>query len=110
MDSSRTHYTWRECAFVFGGLAVAGAASGIGVPIGAGEEILAPVWLGAIVWTVLASIAHGIWRGVRFREWAADRATERASERRRGDDLSHRWRTDPSYSCMPGNTFHSSRL
>ena len=90
---------------MFGGVAVAGAASGIGVPIGAGEEVLVPVWLGAIGWTVIATIAHGLWRGVRFGEWSGDRD----HERRRGDELSFRWRTDPTYSCLPGNTFHSSR-
>ena len=104
-DLSRTRYTWRECAFVFGGVALAAGASGIGAPIGAGKEILAPVWLGALGWTVIATIAHGLWRGVRFGERPADRD----HERRRRDELSYRWRTDPTYSCLPGNTFHSSR-
>ena len=109
-DYSRTSTTWRERAFVFGGIAIAGGVSGIGVPVGAGEELLAPVWLGALAWTILASIAHGLWRGVSFGEWAADRGAGREHARRHGDELSYRWRTDPSYSCLPGNTFHSSRL
>ena len=106
MDSSRTRYAWPEYAFVFAGVAFAAGATALGGPVGAGEEILAPIWLAALGWTVLASVAHRIWRGVRFGEWLPDRA----HERRRGDELSYRWRTDPSYSCLPGNTFHSSRL
>ena len=110
MDSSRTRTTWRERAFVLGGIAVAGGMTALGMPIGAGEEILAPVWLGAIGWTVLAAFAHGLWRGVRFGEWAADREADQEHERRRRDELSYRLRTDPAYSCLPGNTFHRSRL
>ena len=101
--------TWRERAVVFGGIVVAGGATALGVPIGAGEDILAPVWLGAIGWTVLASLAHALWRGVRFGDWAASREADREHVRRQGDELSYRWRTDPTYSCLPGNTFHSSR-
>ena len=106
IDSSRTRYTWPEYAFVFAGVAVATGATALGMPIGAGEEILGAIWLGALAWTILALIAHGLWRGVRFGEWGAGRE----HERRHGDELSYRWRTDPSYSCLPGNTFHSSRL
>ena len=107
--SPRARYTWRERAFVFAGIGVAGGASGIGAPLGAGEDILAPVWLAALGWTVLATIAHGLWRGVRFGEWSAGRVADQDDERRQGDELSYRWRTDPTYSCLPGNTFHSSR-
>ena len=110
MDSSRKRYTWPEYAFVFAGVAVAAGATALGAPFGSGAEFLAPVWLAALAWTVLASITHGIWRGVRFGEWAADRGAGREHERRHGDELSYRWRTDPSFSCLPGNTFHSSRL
>ena len=105
-DYSRTAYTWPEYAFVFVGLAIAGGASALGASFGLGAGILAPVWLGALAWTALASIAQGLWRSVRFSE----RGASRERERRRGDELSYRWRTDPSYSCLPGNAFHSSRL
>ena len=108
MDTSRTRCTWRACAFVFGGIAAAAGATTVGALIGAEEEILAPVWLGALGWTVLASIAHGLWRGVRFADWAPNGEADREYERRRGDELSYRWRTDPAYSCLPGNTFHNS--
>ena len=105
-DYLRTRHTWPEYAFVFAGVTVAAGATALGAPFGAGEEILAPVWLGALGWTVLAAIAHRLWRGVRFGDWAADRG----HARRQGNELSYRWRTDPSYSCLPGNTFHNSRL
>lgn len=107
-DLSRTRYTWRECAFVFGGVGVAAMASGISVALGAGLEPAGPFWLAALAWTFLANIAHAFWRGIRFGEWPADRAADQDVERRRGDELSYRWRADPTYSCLPGNTFHSS--
>ena len=75
-DNPRTRHTWRERAFVFGGIAVAGGATALGAPIGAGEDILAPVWLGAFAWTVLASIAHVLWRDLRRGDWSAFREFE----------------------------------
>lgn len=107
--SLRTRRTWRDCAFVFAGVAVAVAASAGSVALGWGLNPTGPVWLGALGWTVLALFANGLWRGARFGDGPLDGAAERAHERRRGDELSYRWRTDPSYSCLPGNTFHSSR-
>lgn len=79
--------TWRERAFVFGGIAVAGGVSGVGAPIGAGVEILAPVWLGAIGWTVLATIAHAFWRGLRRGDWSAFREEYEPPHRRDIVDL-----------------------
>ena len=82
--------TWRERAFVFGGIAVAGAISGIGVPLGAGEDILAPVWLAALGWTVLASPAHVLWRGFRLGDWSAFREYEPPELNRDAIDWSSR--------------------
>ena len=70
-QTSRINTTWRERAFAFGGIAVATATSGIGAPVGAGTEILAPVWLAALAWTILATIAHAFWRGFRLGDWSA---------------------------------------
>ena len=72
-DYPRIRHTWRERAFVLAGIGVAGGASGIGAPLGAGEDILAPVWLAALGWTVLATIAHGLWRGIRRSDRSAFR-------------------------------------
>ena len=105
----RARYTWRERAFVLAGIGVAAVASAVSVALGAGLEPVGRVWLAALAWTFLANTAHALWRGVRFGEWSAGRVADQDDERRRGDDLSYRWRTDPSYSCLPGNTFHSPR-
>ena len=123
----RSRITWRERAFVFGGIAVAGGTSGIGMPLGAGEDILAPVWLGAIAWTVLASLAHALWRGFRHGDWSMVRGGARdqgqfesgasgrpwdgggrcespASSWLGGD--TDRETFDPAYSFLLGNIYH----
>ena len=38
-----------------------------------GEELLAPLWLAAIAWTVLASLALAIVAGLRHGDWSAFR-------------------------------------
>ena len=95
---------------MFAGIGIAGVASGISLTLGWGLEPTGAVWLGALAWTFLANVAHALWRGFRLGEWAADRAADRKHGRQRSDELSYRWRTDPSYSCLPGNTFHGSRF
>lgn len=125
--SLRARITWRERAFVFAGIAGAGGASGIGVPLGAGEEFLAPVWLGALAWTVLASLAHALWRGFRHGDWSTmtggvrdqgrcesaasgqawddgGRCESAASSWLGGD--TDRETFDPAYSFLLGNIYH----
>ena len=113
----RARYTWRERAFVFAGIGVAGGASGIGAPLGAGEDILAPVWLGAIGWTVLASLAHALWRGFRRGDWSAFRDCEPPEPDRGAGDCAigtdayayaYRQLTDPMFRHLPGNAHYSS--
>ncbi len=106
----RTHHTWCERAFVFGGIAAAGAISGIGVPLGAGEDVLAPVWAGALGWTVLATIANALWRGFRLGDWSAFREYEpRGVNHDAGDCATctgayyYRRTIDPRFSYWPGN-------
>ena len=72
-DSSRTRTTWRERAFVFAGIAIAAAASVASVALGAGLEPIGQVWLAALAWTLLANIAHVLWRGFRLGDWSAFR-------------------------------------
>ena len=63
--------TRRERLFVLGGLMLAALFSGASLASGAGTEVLAPVWLSALVWTVLASLAGALRRGLRHRDWSA---------------------------------------
>ena len=72
-DSLRTRITWRERAFVFAGIGIAAAASMTSVALGAGLEPIGPVWLAALAWTLLANIAHVLWRGFRLGDWSAFR-------------------------------------
>ncbi len=64
--------TWRERLFVLGPLAVAALAS----VLGSGTDLLAPVWLAALAWTVLASLACALRRAIRDRDWRAFRCSD----------------------------------
>ena len=66
-------HTWRECAFVFAGAGVAASATGVSVALGWSLESVGPVWLGALVWTFVATIAHVLWRGFRRGDWSGVR-------------------------------------
>lgn len=122
-----TRVTWRERAFVFAGIAFAGGVTGVGRPLGAGEEILAPVWLGALAWTVLASLAHVLWRGFRHGDWsgvtggARDRGRFESTtgelawnEGGRFESAGSSWLGgdtdreifDPTYSFLQANIYH----
>ena len=72
-DPRRT--TWPERAFVLAGLA--GALAVTTAAFAAGTDIghLAPLWLGAFAWTVLASLGMALRRGVRG-DWSAFRGVE----------------------------------
>ena len=69
-DSTRRS-TWRERTLVLAGPGVAMLATAAAHASGAGIELLAPVWLAALAWTVLASLAGALWRGFRRRDWSA---------------------------------------
>ena len=68
---SRSRATWRERLFVLGGLMLAALWSAASFASGAGAELIGPVWMAAIAWTVLASLAGALWRGFRRRDWTA---------------------------------------
>ena len=61
--------TWRERLVVLGGFAPASLAA----VLGAGADILVPLWLAALAWTVLASLACALRRDIRDRDWSAFR-------------------------------------
>ena len=74
-DTARRH-SWGLRAFVLGGLALAALYMVASLAFGAGAEAIGPLWLAAIAWTVLASLAGALWRGFRHRDWSAFRGYE----------------------------------
>ncbi len=69
--ASRPRTTWRERAFVLGGFAVAALYSSVAAILGTGMETASPLWLIAILWTVPASLAVALRRGLVYRDWSA---------------------------------------
>ena len=62
---------WRARGAVLGPLALAVLATGAAPGSGADTALLGPLWLAAIAWTVLASLAGALLRGVRHGDWTA---------------------------------------
>ena len=62
---------WRARAFVLGPLAVATLATAAAFAAGTGTDHLGPLWLAALAWTVLASLAGALGRGLRHGDWSA---------------------------------------
>ena len=73
--------TWRERAFVLGGLALALPATAVSLALGAGGGVVGFVWLVAVAWTVAASLACALRRGLVDRDWTAFRGTGRRHDR-----------------------------
>ena len=65
-----------ERAFVLFGVAAAAVFTAVSVALGAGTEVIGPAWLAALAWTVLASLACALARGIRRRDWSAFRNYE----------------------------------
>ena len=65
--------TWRERAFVLGGLGLAAPATAGLVILGADGGAVGFVWLVAVAWTALASLAAAIRCGFVDRDWSAFR-------------------------------------
>ena len=63
--------TGAERAFVLGGLCLAALYTAASLALGAGAEAIGPLWMAAIGWTVLASLAGALRRGFRHRDWSA---------------------------------------
>ena len=100
---------------MFAGIFVAGGVSGIGAPLGAEVEILAPVWLAALGWTVLATVTHALWRGFRLGDWSTFRQYESPGVDHDAGDCAtgtgayaYRQLTDPSFRHLPGNVHYAS--
>ncbi len=56
--------TWRERAFVLGGLALAPPVTAVLLILDIGRPAIGPVWPIAVAWTALASIAAAIRSGI----------------------------------------------
>ena len=63
--------TWRERAFVLGGLALAAPVTAVPVVLDAGGEAIGFVWLVAVAWTAAASLAAALRCGFVDRDWSA---------------------------------------
>ena len=63
--------TWGERLFVLGGLGLAALATAAALALGTDTGLLAPLWLAALAWTVLASLAGALRRGIAHGDWSA---------------------------------------
>ena len=63
--------TWPMRAFVLGPLGLAAIATAAAFALDADTGLVGPLWMAAIAWTVPASLAGALWRGVRHRDWSA---------------------------------------
>ena len=75
--------TWRDRAFVLGGLAFAFVLTPVLLALGADAETFQALWMLAVLWTVLAAVAGALMKGLRHGDWSAWRggpAPDRAEE------------------------------
>ena len=63
--------TWRSRAFVLGGLALAAVHTAATLALDTGVEHIGPLWMAAVAWTFISSLAGALWRGFRYRDWSA---------------------------------------
>ena len=69
--ASRPATTWRARALVLGGLALAAVYTTAALALGAGARHIGPLWMAAIAWTFISSLAGALWRGFRRHDWSA---------------------------------------
>ena len=69
--STRTGAAWGMRAIVLGPPAIAALATVAALGFNTDTAFLAPLWLAAIAWTVLASLAGALGRGFRHGDWSA---------------------------------------
>ena len=63
--------TWRARTLVLGGLAFAAVYTVAALALDAGAEHIGPLWMAAIAWTFVSSLAGALWRGFRHHDWSA---------------------------------------
>ena len=69
--SADSRAAWRAPALVLGPPALAVLASAAALGTGSDTAFLGPLWLAALAWTVLASLAGALGRGLRHGDWSA---------------------------------------
>ena len=70
-DGSPARTGWRARVFVLGGLALAAVYTAATLALDTGAEHVGPLWLAAIAWTFVSSLAGALWQGFRHRDWSA---------------------------------------
>ena len=63
--------TWRERAFVLGGLGLAALATAVLLALSAGMDLIGPLWMAAVVWTAVAQAVHALWLALCRSDWSA---------------------------------------
>ena len=63
--------TWRERLFVLAGLLLAMLCTAGSLALDAGTAWIGSIWMAAIAWTVFASLAGALRRGIVHRDWSA---------------------------------------
>ena len=69
----RPRFTRAERATVLAGVTIAVAGTAFSAFFGVGLEFAGALWLAAIAWTVVASLALALRRGLRHGDWSAFR-------------------------------------
>ena len=73
---SASRPTLAERVIVLGSFAAAALWTAVSFKFGTGTEAIGPLWLAAIAWAVVSSLALALRRGIRNRDWSAFRGNE----------------------------------
>ena len=89
-ESGRRRGAWRTRAFVLGPLAIAALATAAAFATGTATDHLGPLWLAALAWTVLASLAGALRSGIVDRDWSPFRGHSFPSDGGETDEFASR--------------------
>ena len=70
-DAARPRNGWPVRVAVLGPLAVTALATAAALATNTGMDHLGPLWMAALAWTVAASLAGALLRGLRHGDWSA---------------------------------------
>ena len=74
--ASRPRTTWRERAFVLGGIVLAALYTVAAAMLGLDMETVGAAWLAAVLWTAPSSLTLALRSGFVHRDWSAFRDYE----------------------------------